>query len=615
MGQASLRNVVDGFVREDHPNRNYSESRVLRVQGTSVYSFLYAPNPAPAGATILSATLRLYTHEVSGSTTLSVVRFKGKYAASRVTFDTMPIVTGNYASVTQGPVPDQTVWEFDVTPHIQTVVDGTDWHGWQLSTSSSSEVRLYSANYPGDVRPELVVEWSDAPDAPTEMSPAGGRAISQAAPVVRFDYTDVSGSTTLDAVQVQVDAAGSWVSPDWDSGEVTSPVPELDLGAAGWSGLADGGSAWWRVRVRDAAGVWSDWSAGAQFSRATKGALTLTNPPDLDPDPSYVEDTTPPITWSYTGTQTAWMVIIFEDGQPWQHWLWTSGKVAGTETTVTPPPGVIKRTDRTYWVKVMVWDDALREYTPGDPVYTPIYRAFTYDLTTGVSPASSLTVAPDADQLGAVLTFARGTQPDAWTIVRDGQVVAADLDPADLDSPDTLTWQWTDDTAHPRREHTWEARAVVNGQTSKGNPTAAATLEPVGIWLIDPNTGTRVVLAGEESGEWTMGEQSTRFEPLGAEHPILVTQGMRGYEGSISGLLIDWAAPPSMVGRTAQGERDHLLELKGRAGSKYRLVINDQNIPVVVSNVSVYPLPGQSMRFAAGFDFFQSGELDYTVKR
>ena len=211
--------------------------------------------------------------------------------------------------------------------------------------------------------------------------------------MVRFDYTDVSGSTTLDAVQVQVDAADSWTSPDWDSGEVTATVPELDLAAAGWSGLADGESTWWRVRVKDAAGLWSDWSDGAQFSRATKGALTLTNPPDLDPSLSYVEDTTPPITWAYTGTQTAWMVVLFEDGQPWQRWLWTSGKVAGTETTVTPPPGVIKRTDRTYWVKVMVWDDALREYTPGDPVYQPIYRAFTYDLVAGVTPASSISAA------------------------------------------------------------------------------------------------------------------------------------------------------------------------------------------------------------------------------
>ena len=192
-------------------------------------------------------------------------------------------------------------------------------------------------------------------------------------------------------------------------------------------------------------------------------------------------------------------------------------------------------------------------------------------------------------------------------------MVAANLDPADLTSPDTLTWQWTDETAHPRRAHTWEARAVVNGQTSKSNPTATTTLEPVGVRLVDTDRGIRVALAGDDAGDWAMGEQSTRFEVLGAESPVLVTQGMRGYEGSISGLLIDWQRPAWMADRTAQDERDRLLDLKSRPGATYRLVLQDLNIPVVVSNVLAAPMPGPDVQFAARFDFAQKGELDYTV--
>ena len=128
-------------------------------------------------------------------------------------------------------------------------------------------------------RPSLYVEWTEAPQAPTDLAPSANDAVSIAAPVVRFQFTDTLGDTTLAAVQVQVATDAAFTTGVWTSAWVSSTDPQLDLAAAGYPGMAEGASVYWRAKVRDGAGLESGWSAAAQMRRVSKGTVTITNPP------------------------------------------------------------------------------------------------------------------------------------------------------------------------------------------------------------------------------------------------------------------------------------------------------------------------------------------------
>src|SRR5690606_10791352 len=133
----------------------------------------------------------------------------------------------------------------------------------------------------GKLGPELEIEWSDAPQAPTDLSPSGGRCVSIAKPTLRFDFTDNRGSTKIQACQVQIDDIDDdWSSVIFDSGTVPVEEPELDLARTDmpggvFDGLSGGQEVRWRVRVQDGSGQWSQWSEGRRFKRDVKGTLTI----------------------------------------------------------------------------------------------------------------------------------------------------------------------------------------------------------------------------------------------------------------------------------------------------------------------------------------------------
>lgn len=595
-----LKNASDAYVTEKKPRKNISNTRRLYLaDGSSAntrFVYMYFARPFPLGARIVSATLRLYSGDgFAGSVTMSVQRTNAKWSVNRVNWNNKPGTTGPTVSQTKSGG-SNTQWSFDVTAMMQSVSDGAPWYGVRISATGAGTKFLYSAQAAGNLRPVLEVTWTDAPEPPEDLYPDGNLAVTEAAPKLRFDFTDNVGDTDMASAEVRIAAVPSFGSAYWSQMYDTS-TPEADLAALGFPGLANGATAYWWVRVKDGSGDWSDWSQMAQFRRVDPGTLTITNPPSgTEP---YVEEPTPPIVWSFTLPQRAYQIIITDPDAP-ENWLWTSGKITSTDTGVELPAGVIVDLEAIYRVIVRVWDAVDRVSTGGAKVYVEAQRDFTYKFTDTVTPPSDLEVSPDPVRARVTLIWNRGTAPDSFVIFRDGRVIASDVQPEDVLVDGEYVF--LDKTAKPRKEHTWEVAAVVNGKSSSGNPTDTQFVRQVTTSLVEID-GDREMYFFNPEVDAARAEISEIQYILGDAPPVLITQSIRGYEGTVTGIFASDVVP----GLSAQDQRDALKYFIRRPGTPLILTWVDKTMEVVIRNVTITPIsrPDYSVEYVASFDFFQ----------
>lgn len=597
-----LRNATDSYVVAGVPSANYSSVNTILTKaagtGSEVRGLIYFPRVFPLGATILSATLRLYQAGAeSVSHTIKLQRLTATWSLSAVNWNNQPASTATgEVSLTKAGAASGTEWAWDITALMQTVSAGGAWFGFKIISLTDEYLGFWSAQ--STLKPVLEVVWSDNPDKPTTLSPAGNRAVSVAKPVLRFDFTDVSGDTSLQAVQVQINPTNAWTAPAFDSGVVAATEPQLDLNTTAYAGLAAAASTYWRVRVQDGAGLFSDWSDGAQFQRQTQGTLAISNPPVS----GLISEPTPPIVWALTGrTQNAWQVFITPstDGSLVIH---NTGKRAGTATSYTLPAGVLTD-DSSYTVYVRTWDTISREATPNDTAWVQASRAFTYNYDPTVTGVTSLAVTDLAPAPAATLTWSRATAPDSFIIRRNGIIIASGLTPAQLTTGGT-NYAYTDRGANPNQAVTWSVQAVVGVKTSATNPTVTATLKTIGIWLQDPTRNISVQLEGDDPGDWGMEEQATTHSPLGSTQSIRITQALGGYKGTIRGRIT------TTSGTSLAAQEADMWALKANAGQKYTLALSNISIPVVIGNVVIAPQDDLRTK-AVSFDFWQAGQLPF----
>lgn len=600
-----LRNLDSVSARSDFPSRNFSDWKRLALQSGVAFAYLYGGRPFPLGATIISATLRVYTYGVWNiAPTLTVRRIAGPWRVSQLTWDNRPGITGVSVTTAKSSAADAHEWAFDVTAPMQAVANGARWYGFRLETDSNALRYLYSTEA---VRytPVLDVTWSEAPQAPSTLSPSGGRAVSVTKPRLRFDFTDNAGSTSLQAVQVQVNPTNVWTAPAFDSGVVASTEPELDLAATTYAGLAAGSSTFWRVRVQDSAGMWSPWSDAASFRRDNKGSLAITNPA-ASPN-NFVSEWTPPISWTLTGeTQTGWQVSILA-GDDNTTVLYDTGRTKGTTTAHTLPKGVLFDAS-TYTVRVRVWDSKDREATPGDPTWTVATRDFTFAEDPTPNPVTALTATAVTPQPWVDLQWTRSTAPDSFAVKRDGKVVESGIVPSEVLVSGT-TYRWRDKDASRGVQHTWSVQAVANGKTSANNPTVTSTPTAVGVWLSDNERDIQVFLTNAGGDSWPMGEVAETYHPLGSTRSVRITQGLRGWEGNVAGVL-----PDGVGGKTADQWANALLRIRSRPGRVCTLHVGRESFRCIPFNISVSPTITLGTSRTASFDFIQVGKLDFETR-
>lgn len=316
MGSAVLTNAVATQVDGNQPTKNLNTTLHLGMRtggvGTS-YALIYFSRPFPLGANIISARIVWYMTALPENVTHTVTwqRLNQSFSASKVTYDTRPtsLIAGTKPQSKVGVYAAGSEWEVDVADWMQSISNGGVNYGFRVSYNQSLKHSIYSELYTNiALRPRLEVTWSDAPQTPTGLSPSGARAVGEPKPVVRANFLDVSGSTALQAVNVQINATDVWTAPSFDSGTVLTSVPELDLESTAFAGVADGSTVFWRIRFQDAAGIWSAWSASTSFKYDARGTLTLNNPPALpQPNGAFWRGT-------WTASQTAGSAGLYYRG-------------------------------------------------------------------------------------------------------------------------------------------------------------------------------------------------------------------------------------------------------------------------------------------------------------
>lgn len=610
MAESIVRQGVDTWVwgLAGKRAKNFHKGDWLRVQKDLRESLIRLKSPVKKNATVLEGQLVLkQVGTFAGTVTVTVQRAAEDWSAPRANWNNKPTgVPGATTSLTKTNPPAGTLWVFDIGSLQQAIANGAQDHGYIVESNSTTELKFLSMNASGN-RPYLSVAWTTRPEKPTQLRPARG-VVSTSHPVLSCDFTDKSGSRQMNAIQVQIDAAGDFTGPDWDSDLVPTDEPQLDLADTDYPGLPNGETTFWRVRVQDGAGLWSLWSDPGTFTRRTKGVLTLTNPAAAPNNKVF--EFTPPIGWTFTGTQTHYRVMVAPAGRP-KRILYDTEKVRSTENSHALPKGIL-RDDRSYIVTVQVWDNYVdREATSLDPVYVEQQRTFTVDFDATVAAPSAL-VAVRADPAPWVdVTWTRSTAPDSWTILRDAAAIETDLEPADVVDLDGLTYTWRDYTARPEVEHRYRVRSEVNGRLSLAGPIHDLVPACVGIWLADPSTGQEVVLGGKDF-DATSTDQAETFTVIGSTDVIRSVMGLNGMTLTFSNLMLR-----SRDGFTWNELEETLYDFKSRATDTYRLAFGDLNIPVVLGDITIKPhqdtITGRVLK-SVSFTAWQTGEHPFEVR-
>lgn len=612
--------TADATAREPVPNtrgNRLAKGYVENASGAGRSYYVHFTRPFKDGATVLSATLTLHLAGAwPGTNHLTVRRVTSKWAEKTLTWNNKPSATDTHlATITITDGADGDAVTFDLTDLFQDVSGNGAYFGLHITTDVSALRSFYGMKWgKATLRPTMEYEWTLAPSAPDQLAPDGGRAITEQFPILQWTFVDNLDTASQGWSQVQMMLGDGTGNPpdfdtgpvDYDSGKQVNTQSSWDTNDGVFTGVSAGQDWWWRIKVWDASNRESDWSEPAEFTQTAFGTLTLDSPSG-----STVDTVSPEIAWTLTGaTQTRWRVsLIHNTGTASTMKVLYEVDGANTDSAVNIPAGYIA-TGQAYTVVLEVWDDVDRAF--GERLL--VSQDFTYQRDGTPSGPDTLVVTPHLDSLGRPtpafdITVTRVDAPDYWSLRIDGVEVLPRIDPADAhetgDTYKIIYWG-----IPPREDHVVEVEAVVyDALTQKykhsgTNPTQTVKGNAAGIWLahvVNPGVsqGTAVMIAGNDPSGNTVaiGESGTTYDLVGAQSPVRITDSVRGYEGTIAGVL------------PFQADRDHLLTLKG-LDDDLQLVFGDLCIPVRIEELSILPMPypdqGTDATYQVAINFFQS---------
>lgn len=517
-----------------------------------------ALNGIPSNAVVSSALLQLWQHKGGTGSVALTAQANTAAFSTRTTYSTKPATSAtNQATQTLTAPAAGAQWSLDVTAMAQSWVSGTLANNGVTISTTSTTAGSVKGQAAASLKPQLVVTYNVPAEPPTGLHPTGG-AVSVAKPTLTFQ----APSDTL-SVQVQVDPAANATTPAFDSGELAASAGLVSLATTAYAGLADGASTQWRARVKNALG-WSAWSGWVSFSRAAWKALTIVSPAATSEDPS------PVIQATYAGTTTSWLALTRDaSGKTVETSNWTPGATISFGTT--------KSVGSSGTAVVRVRDDVTRVATPGDPDYLEASLAFTVAPSGTPAAFTSITA---VQQQGArpwvSLIGSRAQVPDEVAVYRNGVLIARVSGATAFVGG---TFSFTDYTMPMNTEATYSVRAVVNGSFSNA-VQAYITPRCSGIWLVDPDTGLDAVLWGDDDQDQQQPELAVEHVPANGGAVVRRRLSRFPRQGSISGLLAD-------VDEELAADSEAVLRawVEQDAGHVYRLVLGNQNDPVILGNV------------------------------
>jgi len=589
MSGAIVKNAWDAFTSEHTPAKNYSSAQHFRLRahsGNRFYGWIFFTKPFPPHVTILTAQLVLHSAaDYSGSATVTVQRISEKFAHGKLNWNNQPAVTGGTVAVTKSNPQDTDQWVFDVTTQMQTVANGAAWYGFRIVSNTDTLLQLAATQaVRANLRPYLLITWSDAPDKPENLQPAGARTISISKPTFSFDYSDPAGEDALQSVDLQVATSPSNLTSGtyvWDLEDYPTSAASIDSDEAGWSGGTSGNTYYWRIRATDASGATSVWSDIASFTIAAKGSLSI----EVDGDTSGIKCGQPTVSWTFTGqTQRHYQVILSEVGDD-RTPLWDSGKITSTITSITIPWGILTNPSLTYRVRVRIWDDLTRQGTPGDPVYKEEILDLPVIWDNTVAAVTGVHAVPDP-----VYPTSRVT----WTYTAGGadyfQILWSDDGTAwyygDQWDPDDAvisgsSYGVDDASASPNVTHYWKIVPVVDGV--QGSLTSALTatglLRRIAPMLMSPDRSGLVLLLNPDGSRQRNAIQD--LIPVLSGPSVLVSQFIGSDSGHASGVLADNV----LVNHTAKDQLEAYKSWIKNPGQKLKFFKANEVLNVVCYNM------------------------------
>lgn len=627
----TLRASIDTWDAEGAKQSNHGDDSRLALNAAGGAdekdAFIFFHRPFKQGDNVISATLTVYLHGAwGGSRDIRVDRVNEAWREDTLTWNNAPsdIDSADRATETVSGGSDGDAVEIDVTDMLATVSGGAAWFGFFLTLSAGGDLYLHSSETTSrHRRPTLEVKFSTTPDAPTDLSP-DGHTIGRAKPRLNWAFQDRSGQSAQKSFQVQIDSADNFPSP-FDTGWVVTTKTQVDLNATAYGGVPEGSTRYWRVRARDDDGNTSAWSLVATMKKVAKGDVVITWPTDG----GDVHTHTPNVTHTLSaGTQEATEYVLKEWDRVGAEWrtIYKRGKKTTTDTQFEIPKHLVKKEDaiggvgHPYRIIVRVWDTEDRQHTAGDLAYSEDKNDFRFHR-----PAGDIVDLIDATQLvpHAPYVRIRFHKPDpqpVWFALRvtrpgaDPVFVDQRIDPLDLQNPVGPTYNYEYDywNAIDGELTVYHMCPVVLDagelKVITGNASASLETDLWGVWITRPSTGDMLFIAGKGAISAAIGESSTAHMPIGRRAPVLITDSIRGYEGSVSGVLIPWA------GRTAEEYSAMLEDFKGLAGSdELRLALPNRNFPIQIpSGVTIQPsAAGNGELYDVTVPFIQTDEFTF----
>lgn len=616
--KATVEARVDAWTDEARTGDNHSIGQRLQVRGDAgnrrhSYIHFSMPDDFRPGVTVRSAILRVYVAGTNwtGSQNITAVRVDSAWKDETITWATAPTFsnTNGIVLAVSNATEGQEI-ALTLTSLFQNVASGSLFFGILLTTNVAKALKLHSSETTTDSkRPELDLEWARVPLSPNDLRPSGDRSVAVSRPVLLWSFRDHFGDQNQASAEVEIRSTSDVLL--YSSGLRANTEQSFNLasppaGAPSFTPPAEGTVVKWRVRAQDGDGLTSDFSDYQRFRFDSRGALTISSPAG-----SSVAETTPPVTWAFTGrTQEQAEVSLWEHNTEANRFdlIHRLSRRVMTQSSYTVPENLITKRNRDYKVRVRTWDTLDRESLPSADSFVEATRVFQYQRSGVPEMADNFVATPSAINPSVHLQWTRPTRPDYFALKVDDKAIDDRLEPNVIEtSPGGSTYAITYWGAQPGVNHVYDIVAVTldAGVYKESNPeTVAATVSPIGIWLMQPELDLAIPIMGKEQPSEVVGESATTFEPIGRRSPVRITDSVRGYEGSVSGLIIDHD------GVTADSYRDTLMAMKANLGQEHtRIAFGRRNFPIILEEIACPPSAQFDGYYEVSVAYRQSGEF------
>lgn len=648
-------------VNTGHPN---DKKLFIRNDATNQrkYTYLYFPVPAwGPNPVVISAKLYVFlspdnggANRWGGTTNLTMRRIDAGWEEGVNVWANRPTVAGASSAkqVIAGVIDALT--ELDVAAQLIEAASGSPFYGIRLETDRDLDqaIRSGESTRP-EIRPYVVIEWQDAPAAPFDLIPTGGKVVGKNKPILVYQFEDPIGGAQV-SYQAQIDNAADFVTVVDDSGVVASAAHQHDMATRAFA-LVEGTNYWWRVQATNESGQTSPYSLGAQFVYKQKGTVAFTGgsvglQTSTHAAPAIVASPTPGIRTTFTvvgqsGTPKEFEAIIYEaDEGPngvmldTYHEVHRSGVIPDTDlvNVFNVPNGVMDRLGWNYRVEIHVWDTLDRVATPGDPTYstTPVANGYIRNNGDGtVGKVTALAVADRIDpSVDITWTYVPGAEGAAVFFVLDvdDKVIEAEIVPADVlvaGSNYKLTYHGlVPGRAQDVVIHVTTGVDPESYKTSTGEVPVAKTPNPKGVWLTrmggqglavveNGANAERVQLVGPSEPDMDLAESSDFYQLSGRRDPVKNTDTVRGYEGTIEGMLTNQLPDGDAQLMTAEEMVKRLERWRGLTQDEWMLTFSRYAFRVRFGSIAIRPrIMRNRTLFSVGIVYKQSGDFTFEVQ-